>query len=52
MKVIKHEGLLGFAVPCHFTSLDDLVKYYSKNSLNDANPTLTTTLAHPKFHIL
>ena len=44
----RSERGYGFAEPyLHFATLNDLVHYYATNSLEEHNPQLTTTLAHP-----
>ena len=44
----RSERGYGFAEPyLHFPTLNDLVHYYATNSLEEHNPQLTTTLAHP-----
>ena len=44
----RSERGYGFTEPyLHFPTLNDLVLYYATNSLEEHNPQLTTTLAHP-----
>ncbi|XP_065905044.1 phosphatidylinositol 3-kinase regulatory subunit alpha-like isoform X2 [Dysidea avara] len=47
MKVFKIGGKYGFAEPCEFDSLKDMIVHYSKNQLTKHSPLLTTTLKFP-----
>ena len=47
MKVFKIGGKYGFAEPCDFDSLKDMIVHYSKNQLTKHSPLLTTTLKFP-----
>ncbi len=47
LKVVEQDGKYGFSVPCNYSSLPDLIVFYSENSLETHNPTLTTTLTFP-----
>ena len=49
LKVVQDDNKYGFSVPCRYNSLQDLILYYSENSLEPYNPNLTTTLAFPVF---
>ena len=47
MKVFKINGKYGFADPCEFDSLKDMIVHYSKHQLTKHSPLLTTTLKFP-----
>uniref|UniRef100_A0A1X7VM49 SH2 domain-containing protein n=1 Tax=Amphimedon queenslandica TaxID=400682 RepID=A0A1X7VM49_AMPQE len=49
LKVVQDSNRYGFAIPCCYDSLLDLVLHYSEKSLEIHNPILTTTLAFPVF---
>lgn len=49
VRVFKQNGKYGFSPPCTFSSLMELVLYFSEHLLSQDNASLHTTLQFPFF---